>query len=132
MKDILLNVAKKDQTVAEQIFDEKTAQRLEEVGVLESQGRYREAQLLWEETRAEAPGGGFCGAGSCGLEGVSTATQEGKEISKKLQAESGDTIVKDKERACRCGKKSIVYAFNKHKINKLCQSCGAFESKTTK
>jgi hypothetical protein len=132
VKDILLNLAKKDQTIAEQVFDLETAARIKEVVSLEAQGRLAEAQLMWEETRAEAPGGGFCGAGSCGLEGVVANSKEDQELRKQLKAESSDNIVKDKERACRCGKKSIVYAYNKNKVNKLCQSCGSFESKITK
>lgn len=132
VKDILLNLAKKDQTIAQQMFDQQTADRLKAVVCLENQGRFAEAQLLWEETRDQAPGGGFCGAGSCGLEGVVSGSKEEAELRKKLNAESGDTIVKDKERACRCGKKSIVYAYNKNKVTKYCESCHAFESKVSK
>ncbi len=132
VKDLLLNLAKKDQTVAVQMFDEKTAERIQAVSYLEGQGRYDEAQILWEKTRAEAPGGGFCGAGSCGLEGIVANSKEDQELRKKLGAESSDTIVKDKERACRCGKKSIVYAYNKNKVIKHCESCGAHESKVSK
>jgi hypothetical protein len=132
VKDLLLNLAKKDQAVAEQMFDAKTADRIREVVCLENQGRFAEAQLVWEVAREQAPGGGFCGAGSCGLEGVTANSKEDQDLRKQLRAESSDTIVKDKERACRCGKKSIVYAYNKNKVNKLCQSCGSFESKITK
>jgi hypothetical protein len=41
-------------------------------------------------------------------------------------------LVRDKERACRCGKKSIVYAYNKSKVTKHCESCGATETKVSK
>jgi hypothetical protein len=132
VKDILMNLAKQDKTVAEQMFDEKTAERIQAVGILESQGHYAEAQQLWEETRAEAPGGGFCGAGSCGLEGVVAHSKEDQTLRKKMGADDTDTLVKDKERACRCGKKSIVYAYNKSKVIKFCESCGAHESKVSK
>jgi hypothetical protein len=131
VKEILMNLAKHDQTIAEQMFDVGTVEGILGVAFLESQGRFEEAKVLWDETRAKAPGGGFCGAGSCGLEGVANSKEE-QELRKQLKAESGDTIIKDKERPCRCGKKSIVYAFNKSKVNKLCQSCGAFESKISK
>ncbi len=132
VKDILLTMAKQDIAVAEQMFDADTAQLLRATVCLENQGRFAEAQLIWEEAREKAPGGGFCGAGSCGLEGVMQGSKEEAELRKKLNASDRDTIIKDLERACRCGKKSIVYAFNKSKVNKYCQSCGAFESKVSK
>lgn len=132
VKDILLGIAAKDETVAEQMFDEKTAALLKKATCYEKQGRFAEAQLALEAARETAPGGGFCGAGSCGLEGVVANSKEDTELRKKLGADSSDTVVKDKERACRCGKKSIVYAYNKSKVTKLCESCGAFESKHSK
>lgn len=132
VKTILIDVAKKDASVATHIFDKRTADGLIEVSVLETQGRHQEAFMLLQEVEAAAPGGGFCGAGSCGLESVDVMSKSGKELAKKLGVESGDSVVKDTERACRCGSKSIVYAYNKKKVTKLCESCGAFESKVTK
>ena len=132
VKKLLLDVAKKDTVVAEQMFDVKTAVGLQEVARLESLGNYNQAFTLMEEIEKNAPGGGFCGAGSCGLESVNTVGDTGKELLKNLKAEDKDTIVKDTERACKCGKKEIVYAYNKKKVNKYCQSCGSFETKVTK
>lgn len=132
VKNMLLNIAKQDETVAEQMFDAKTAAGLKAVTALEARGLFDEANRLWKTVEREAPGGGSCGAGSCGLEGVLEGTKEAADLRKKLGADSGDKIVKDKERACRCGNKSIVYAYNKNKVNKYCESCGAFESKVTK
>lgn len=132
VKNMLLNIAKKDQSVAEQMFDKKTAIGLQEVAFLERQGRFDEATELWKTVEREAPGGGSCGAGSCGLEGVVANSKEEQDLRQKLRAEAGDTILKDKERKCKCGSKSIVYAYNKHKVNKYCESCGSFESKITK
>lgn len=132
VKRQLLTIAKQDIEIAEQMFDKQTADDLQRVGQLELLGRFEEAQDLMLAVERAAPGGGFCGAGSCGLEGVTGNNKEAQDLRKQLKAESGDTIVKDKERACRCGKKSIVYAFNKHKVSKLCQSCGAFETKISK
>jgi hypothetical protein len=113
VKKMLLKEAKHDMSVAEQMFDSSTSQGLQEVARLESIG-------------------GYCGAGSCGLEGVDMNSAEGQELAKKLGASAGDTIVKDKERACKCGKKNIVYAYNKSKVIKFCQGCGARESKVSK
>lgn len=131
VKAILLDMARKDNVVAEEIFDKDTAERLVRVNELESRGLYDAARLLLEETRQEAPGGGFCGAGSCGLEGV-TSNKEDQALRKKMGAEDGDILLKDKERACRCGKKSIVYALNKKGFIKFCEGCGASEKKTSK
>ncbi len=129
VKTMLLNMAKQDVKLAVQMFDEKTAAGLQEVAYLEAMGRNQEASELLREVEKNAPGGGYCSGGSCGLESVDKFSKLGKELSEKLKAESGDEIVKDKERRCRCGNRSIVYAYNKNKVNKFCESCHAFESK---
>lgn len=132
VKKLLLNLAKSDTSLAVQIFDEETAAGLREVAYLESTGQTREAFERYQEVEEMAPGGGYCSGGSCGLESVDIGSDEGKELVSQLKAAPGDTIVKDKERACKCGKKSIVYAYNKDKVNKYCLSCKAFESKQKK
>lgn len=132
VKILLLKEAKKDTALAVQIFDEETAIGLERVAYLESIGSNQEAFELFVDIEKSAPGGGYCNGGSCGLESVNIFSQEGKDLREKLKAEYGDTIVKDKQRACKCGSKSIVYAYNKNKVNKYCESCHAFESKKTK
>lgn len=132
VKRLLLDEAKGDHELAAQIFDKGTAEGLLKVAYLESIGDNKAAFELFEQVEQMAPGGGFCGAGSCGLEGVDVSSSDGQALKKALKADTGDTLVKDKERACKCGQKSIVYAYNKSKVNKLCQSCGAFESKRTR
>lgn len=132
VKKMLLERVKEDNSLATQIFDEKTAVGLREVAYLESIGQYEEAFARFQEVELSAPGGGYCNGGSCGLESVNKLSEEGKELMKDLKAEAGDTIVKDKERSCRCGKKTIVYAYNENKVNKYCTSCKAFESKKSK
>lgn len=132
VKKELLTLAKTDVVVAEQMFDKQTAEGLQRVAALENAGQFQQAAELMQTVEKQAPGGGFCGAGSCGLESVNLNSESGKELAKKLNASDKDTIVKDTERACRCGKKSIVYAYNKNKVNKLCTSCGSFESKVSK
>lgn len=132
VKNTLLNVAKKDETVAEQMFDVKTAIGLRNVAELESQGRFTEANELMKMVEREAPGGGSCGGGSCGLESVVGGSADEKDLRKKMGASESDTIVRDKERACRCGNKTIVYAYNQNKVIKYCESCKAHENKTSK
>ncbi len=131
VKKLLLDIAKADTSLAVQIFDKKTATGLREVAYLESIGDMQSAFERLQEVEKLAPGGGFCGAGSCGLESVDVNSKEGKELWKNLKAESGDTVVKDKERSCKCGKKTIVYAYNSKKVNKYCTSCEALEEKQT-
>lgn len=131
VKKLLLHMAKEDMTVAEQMFDEKTAVGLYQVAQLERQGLHEEAYELMREVEANAPGGGACNGGSCGLESLNIYSKEGKELKEKLKAKDGDTLVKDKERSCKCGSKSIVYAYNKREVKKYCESCHAFESKRT-
>lgn len=131
VKKQLLNLAKQDLSLAPQMFDEKTRDGLAEVIRLESLGRYQEAFDQFEAVEKAAPGGGYCGAGSCGLENVNLFTTEGRALREKLKVEEGDTVVRDTERACSCGEKKIVYAYNKNKVNKYCEGCGAFESNQT-
>jgi hypothetical protein len=132
IQEKLLEITSKNPEQAEIVFNKETADGFREAQWLQEQGRYDEAQALLEDTKMKAPAAGSCGAGSCGLEGVDKNSAEGKELAKKLGAEGSDEIVKDKERKCKCGSKSIVYAYNKNKVNKLCQGCGVFESKRTK
>ncbi|MEO6513707.1 MAG: hypothetical protein ABIR37_03395 [Candidatus Saccharimonadales bacterium] len=131
VKKLLLDLAKKDHSVAEQMFDTKTADGLRQVVQLERRGEYEQAFSLMQDIEQAAPGGGYCSGGSCGLESVDHRSDAGKSLASKLKAAAGDTIVKDKERACKCGSKSVVYAYNQRKVNKLCENCGAFESKVS-
>ncbi len=131
VKKKLLKIAKTDTSVAIQMFDRDTAIGLRQVAYLESIGQYGQAFEEMDRVEEMAPGGGFCGAGSCGLESVDIMSDSGRNLAKKLNASSGDTILKDTERSCKCGSKTIVYAFNKKKVNKYCESCGSSESKVT-
>lgn len=64
---------------------------------------------------------------SCGLATIDDSTK--RTLIPRLQAEANDNIILDAVRACVCGQKTIVYAYNLRKVNKLCLNCGAFESK---
>ncbi len=131
VKKLLLDIARQDLGVAEQMFDERTAKGLHQVNQLQMQGAYEEAFSLMQEVERQAPGGGFCSGGSCGLESVNPFSADGKRLAEKVGAKPGDTLVKDKERSCKCGSKSIIYAYNKSRVNKYCGNCDAFESKQT-
>jgi|GEM_PF-2372887 len=133
VKMLLLDVGKKDFKAAEDMFSTKTAQGLQEVARLEAAGRWEDAFQMMNKVQEEAPGGGYCGAGSCGIQSINEKSAEGQDIKEKLDAKSGDKVVKDNERACqRCNRKGAVYyAYNPTKVNKLCTSCGATDSKQT-
>jgi hypothetical protein len=129
VKMMLLDESKKDLNVARFAFDDATADSMREVIMLEGRGLYDRAFNRQQQVMKAAPGGGYCGAGSCGLEGVDRNSEEGKQLVADLRAEPGDKIVLDKERSCKCGKKSIAYAYSADRVNKYCKSCHAFESK---
>lgn len=131
VKKLLLDLAKQDTEVAEQMFDDNTARGLQEVVALEQAGRYDEAFEKMQVVERAAPGGGYCGAGSCGLESVNTASVEGRAIANALGAGLGDKIVQDKVRTCKCGQKSIFYAYNAKRVSKYCSNCNASETKIT-
>lgn len=133
VKKLLLGEAKQNIEVAWHAFGEDTANGILEAQALEQAGRYDEAFQKMQEVEKQAPGGGSCSGGSCGLESIDPHSDQGKDLAKRLKADSSDEIVKDSERSCKsCGQKKVVYAYNKSKVNKFCEGCHAFESKKTK
>lgn len=133
VKIMLLNLGKQNPSIAADMFGKKTALGLQEVASLEAAGKLDEAYKKLREVEKEAPGGGYCGAGACGIERFNANSTKGKEIADKLDAKPGDTLVKDNERSCKnCSRKGTVYyAYNSTKVNKLCTGCGATDSKRT-
>jgi hypothetical protein len=130
VKDIFLEICRQKPAKAREVFDEATAVGFEEVQQLQDQGLFHEAAARLQIVEASAPAAQFCGADSCGLEVI--AKEHEAAVAKRLKAEHGDTILRDTIRQCTCGaKNSIVYAFNKVKVNKLCEGCGKFESKVS-
>ncbi len=125
----LLDLGKKDVNIAAQMFDEKTATGLQEVARLERLGEYEQAEQRMQEVKEAAPGGGSCGAGSCGLEAIGRA--EERSLREKLKATDKDKVVRDKERKCKCGG-SVVYAYSDSKVSKLCEKCDKSETTYTK
>ncbi len=133
VKMLLLNHGKKDIRAVEDMFDKKTAAGLREVVRLEATDRYQEAQAKMQEVEESAPGGGYCGGGSCGIERLNEFSKRGKKAKEALEAESGETLVEDKERRCKScrNKGAIYYAYSSTKVKKYCDSCGAKEFKKT-
>lgn len=120
VKKILMNMARHNTELATQIFDDKTAEGLRQVVYLESVGRSQEAWELYQKVEVAAPGGGFCGAGSCGLEAITAGSSDAADI-KKLGFNAKDSI-KDTERKCKCGAKTVYYDLGQSK--KGCTTCG--------
>jgi hypothetical protein len=126
-----------DPELAAMIYDKRTADGIQKALDLDAEGRTKEAAEVRMRTLADAPDLEVCDGGvgdTCGLERVDRSTAEGKALAERLKAEPGDTIIIDKVRRCenpQCGARALAYAFNAKKVNKLCQNCGAFESKKT-
>lgn len=130
VKMLLLDLGKKNITVAKQMFNKEAITELEKAAFYEANGDYERADQAMERARKVAHGGGSCGAGSCGLEAVGRS--EEKELREKLKATDKDKLVRDKERACpTCGKKSVVYAYSDSKVSKACEKCDFSETKYT-
>ncbi len=122
VKKLLISISKTDFSIASQIFDKETALGLKKVAYLESIGNMQAAFELLQEVEKQAPGGGFCGAGSCGLEAIKPGSSESKQM-KKLGLNATDAL-SDKERGCKeCGEQKVVYDLKGKK--KGCLSCGA-------
>lgn len=133
VKMLLLDHGKKDVKVVEDMFDKKTAEGLREVIRLEAAGLYEAARVKMQEVAEAAPGGGYCGGGSCGIERLNEFSKEGKKAKEELEAEPGETLVEDKERACKScrNKGAVYYAYSSTKVKKYCNNCGAKEFKKT-
>jgi len=114
------------------MFDENTVEGLREVVRLEEAGLYDDAFVQMQEVEKAAPGDGYCGAGSCGIEAVNVRSEAGKTLVEKLHAKPGDKIVRDTVRTCPgCGSTRVVYAYNPKKAtrkpSKICEGCGLSE-----
>jgi hypothetical protein len=114
-------VVKANPEQARVIFDDATADGLVLALEYRQKGMFDQALALETQIEARAPALSSCGAGSCGLAGVDN--KEAALLKKQLGAESGDTVLKDEVRRCKCGSKSIIYAFNKKKVIKFCSNC---------
>jgi hypothetical protein len=117
VKKMLLNMARHDTTLTADMFDQKTADGLREVAALEARGLTEDAMRRYQEVEKAAPGGGFCGAGSCGLEDLKNSDLDAVN---KLGFNAKDTI-KDTERRCKCGAKTVYYDLKQAK--KGCTTC---------
>lgn len=115
VKRLLLTMARRDTGLAEQMFNKETAAGLERVRQLEAAGRHDEARQLYEEVIDNAPGGGACGPGSCGLIGVDPNSPAGMRA--RTMGLDGE-LVQDTERPCpKCKELTVLYDL---KGNKAC------------
>ncbi len=125
----LLELAKEDFDVAEQMFDTATAHGLREVAYLEASGQYQRAFERLSEVQAVAPGGGFCGAGSCGIVAVNELSGD---AGKARELGLGKGLLYDTVRSCPgCKAKKVFYDA---KANKACLGCNTkqINGKTSK
>lgn len=118
LKKTLLEVAKKHPELAEAMFDKATAEGFAEVARLEAQGRDKEARELQFLVEENAPEVSYCGAGSCGLEGVDPSSTDGQ-IAVRLGLRG--KMVRNKNNACtNCKEFSLHHDYNG---NTVCTSC---------
>lgn len=122
VKKMLMALAREDDSLAVQIFDQKTADGLARVAYLESIGQQGAAAELLQAVERAAPGGGYCGAGSCGLKNIDVLSSKEANDLKKLGFNSKNSI-KDTQRSCKCGVKRVYYDLKS--AQKGCGSCGA-------
>jgi hypothetical protein len=121
VKKLLLSMARTNIKLAPQIFDAKTATGLNHVAYLESIGLYQEAATAFEEVAAAAPGGGYCGAGTCDLVAIASGSADEVAV-KKLGFGDSKDVIKDTVRKCPCGAKKVYYDLKQGK--KGCTACG--------
>jgi hypothetical protein len=122
VKSMLLQISKQDSSIAASAFDKNTEKGIQEVVYLQAMGRFEEASKKMQEVEDQAPAPGYCGAGSCGLESLSSKSDDGLKA-QEIGLDSSEGLIKDKERSCvKCHKKAVVYDL---KGKKGCVNCGA-------
>lgn len=135
VEERLVEKAIEDDAIEAWVFGPESAKNIELARTATMAGHDQEAKYF-ERQAVDTAKSGACtgGAGdSCGLESINVQTEEGKKIKEKVKAEEGDTILRDTERACKCGRKgTIIYAYNNKKVNKYCEGCEMFETKFKK
>ncbi len=121
VKQSLITKSQEDLTITTEMFDGQTLKGLLDVQYLQQMGQLENAWERLNEVVAAAPGGGFCGAGSCDLERARTSGGEADKI-KDLGFDPKDTLIDKGDRKCTCGKKTVVYDLKQKQ--KGCTSCG--------
>jgi len=128
VKHILIAKSQHQPEIAVEIFDEKTAIGLQEVDMLlrlNTEASLREAEIRLTQVIQQAPGGGYCGAGSCDLVRARLTGDEADKI-KKLGFDPKDTLVDKSDRTCKkCGSKTVVYDLKQAKKGCIKDNCGA-------
>lgn len=122
LKNSLLEVVKADPEQARIIFDDATADGLVMVRQYRDAGRFEEAMRLETQIEEQAPAPSSCGAGSCGLSSIDGKTSQS--LINELGGKAGDKVLRDEVRGCpECGKKKLVYVFNKKEVRTKCLGC---------
>lgn len=124
VKQLLIQVAQENEPAAIEMFDQETAIGLQQVAVLHTQGKDWEALALLEQVIDAAPGGGYCGAGSCGLERIGADSKAAEDV-KELGFDHKETILDKGGRKCPNCNKANVVAYDLGKKMKGCTNCKA-------
>jgi hypothetical protein len=130
----IFNKVKKDPSQARVVFNEETANTLQQAHRERARGNEMAARALELQAEQNAPPIVFCGAGSCGLVEVSKTSAKGAAIGETLNAKAGDVLVQATDVPCKnCGKTGDVYIlyslYDPKKVNKMCKGCGAKDVK---
>lgn len=122
VKNLLVNKAKDNISITTEMFDERTATGLQDVLRLQSRGQENDALLRLEQVIKEAPGGGYCGAGSCDLVSATNATEKERESLDELGFKPENTLIDKGDRRCKnCSAKTVAYDLKKKQ--KGCLNC---------
>lgn len=122
VKQMLVTMAQANTGITTEMFDARTAQGIDEVYALQMAGRFEDARERMNKVVEEAPGGGYCGAGTCDLVRSKALGSEAASV-KKLGFDPKHSLIDKGNRRCKCGKRSVVYDLKQAK--KGCMSCGA-------
>jgi hypothetical protein len=118
LQDKFLAIAKKNPELAEAIFDKATAEGFSEVARLEAAGQHQQASRMQAFVERNAPDVSYCGAGSCGLEGVEDFSPAGN-VARRLGLRG--RMLRNRESACKnCTAKELYHDYNG---NTVCVSC---------
>lgn len=123
LKKTLLEVARTNPELAENMFDQETADGFREVARMRAEGDELGAQRLQKQVEEKAPEVSYCGGGGCGLEAVPNGSAMALNLQK--LGLSGEELLHDTERACfDCNSMTVYYD---GEGNKCCTSCRATE-----
>ncbi len=125
VKQLLITIAREDTNITTDMFDQQTYDGLMRVQLLQARGQEELARNLLIDVIEAAPGGGYCGAGSCDLVRAKLIGEEADSL-KKLGFDPKNTLMDKGDRKCKsCHKNSVAYDLKKKQKGCVNVNCGA-------